>query len=83
MDKGNDKQKETDAFLHDPNSHIQNLYKISKILTIAVSWRPLTEISLKTKKEWPNKGNDKQEESDTLLHDTTSHTKFLYQITKP
>ena len=51
MDKGNDMQEETDAFLHDPNSHIQSLYKISKILTVDVSWRSLTEISLEIKKE--------------------------------
>ena len=34
------------------------------------------------KKNWTNKGNDKQEEADSLLHNTTSHTQHLYQISK-
>ena len=30
-----------------------------------------------------NKGNDKQEEADSLLHNTTSYTQHLYQISNP
>ena len=33
-------------------------------------------------KKWTNKGNDKQEDADSLLHNTTSHTQHLYQISK-
>ena len=29
-----------------------------------------------------NKGNDKQQEADSLSHNTTSHTQHLYQISK-
>ena len=29
-----------------------------------------------------NKGNDKQEEADSLLHNTTIYTQHLYQISK-
>ena len=28
--------------------------------------------------KWTNKGNDKQEEADSLLQNTTSHTQHLY-----
>ena len=32
--------------------------------------------------KWMNKQNDKHEDSDSLLHNTTtSHTKYLYGIT--
>ena len=34
------------------------------------------------KEKWTN-GNDKQEEADSLLHNTTSYTQHLYQISKP
>ena len=34
------------------------------------------------KEKWTNKGNDKQEETDSLLYNTTSHTQHLYQISK-
>ena len=29
-----------------------------------------------------NKGNDKQQEADSLLNNTTSYTQHLYQISK-
>ena len=34
------------------------------------------------REKWTNKGNDKQEEADSLLHNTTSHTQHLDQISK-
>ena len=34
------------------------------------------------KEKWTNKGNDKQEEADSLLHNTRCHTQHLYQISK-
>ena len=33
-------------------------------------------------RKWTNNGNDKQEEADSLLHNTTSYTEHLYQISK-
>ena len=46
------------------------------------SREPVTEILNGEKEKWTNKGNDKQEEADSLLHKTTSHTQHLYQISK-
>ena len=34
------------------------------------------------KKKWKNKGNDKNEDAHSLLYNTTSHIKCLYQISK-
>ena len=34
------------------------------------------------KEKWTNKGNDKHEDADYLLHNTTIHTKCLYKILK-
>ena len=34
------------------------------------------------KEKWTNKGNDKQQHADSLLHNTTIHTQYLYQISK-
>ena len=34
------------------------------------------------RKKWTNKGNDKQQHDDSLLHNITSHTQHLYQISK-
>ena len=42
----------------------------------------VTENLLGDKEKWTNNGNDKQEEADSLLHNTTSHTQHLYQISK-
>ena len=53
-----------------------------KILAKVVPKKSLTEILLERKKKWTNKENDKQEEADSLLHDTTSHTQCLYKISK-
>ena len=37
---------------------------------------------MERKAEWTNKWNDKQEDSDSLLHGTTSHNKNLYSISQ-
>ena len=34
------------------------------------------------KEKWTNKGNDKHEDIDSLLHNTKSHTQRLYKISK-
>ena len=58
---------------------IQNL----KTLALIESEKYVTENLLgDQKKKWTNKGNDKQQHADSLLHNTTSHTQHLYQISK-
>ena len=42
----------------------------------------MTEISIREKEKWINKGTDKQEMADSFLHNTTYHNKCLYQISK-
>ena len=37
----------------------------------------MTEIFIGEREKWTNKGNDKQQETDSLLHNTTSHTQHL------
>ena len=32
------------------------------------------------RKEWTNKENNKQEEADAYLHDTTNHIQLLYKL---
>ena len=57
---------------------IQNL----KTLALIEAEKSVTEIFIGEKEKWTNKGNDKQEEADSLLHNTTSYTQHLYQISK-
>ena len=40
----------------------------------------MTEISIREKEKWTNKGTDKQEMADSFLHNTTYHTQSLYKI---
>ena len=40
------------------------------------------EIFIAEREKLTNKRNDKQEEADSLLHNTTRHTQHLYQISK-
>ena len=49
---------------------IQNL----KILALIEAEKYMTEIFIGEKEKWTNKENDKQEEADSLLHNTTSYT---------
>ena len=37
---------------------------------------------MRKKEKWTNKEKDKPEDADSLLHNTTSHTQCLYQISK-
>ena len=57
---------------------IQNL----KTLSLIEAEKSVTEIFIGEKEKWTNKENDKQEEADSLLHNTTSYTQHLYQISK-
>ena len=42
----------------------------------------MTENLIGETEKWTNKGNDKQEEAGSLLHNTTRHTQRLYHISK-
>ena len=42
----------------------------------------VAENLLGEKEKWTNKGNDKQQQADSLLHNTTSHAQHLDQISK-
>ena len=42
----------------------------------------MTEIFVGEKEKKTNNGNDKQEEADSLLYNTTSYTQHLFQISK-
>ena len=42
----------------------------------------MTEIFIGEKEKLTNKGNDKLEEADSLLHNITSHAQQLQQISK-
>ena len=57
---------------------IQNL----KTLALIEAKKFVTENLLGDKEKWINKGNDKQQHAESLLHDTTSHTQHLYQVSK-
>ena len=57
---------------------IQNL----KTMALTKAKQFVTETMLGEKEKWRNKGNDKQQHAASLLHNTTSHTQHLYQISK-
>ena len=57
---------------------IQNL----KTLALIEAEEFVTENLLGEKEKWTNKGNDKQQHTDSLLHNTTSYTQHLYKISK-
>ena len=55
---------------------IQNL----KILALIAGEKSV--IDFYEKEKWTNKENDKHEDAHLLLHNITSHTQCLYQISK-
>ena len=57
---------------------IQNL----KTLAVTGAENSVTKSFIGEKEKWTNKGNDKQQHADSLLHNTASHTQHLYQISK-
>ena len=57
---------------------IQNL----KTLALIEAKKFVTENLFGEKEKWTNKGNDNQQHADSLLHNTTSYTQHLYQISK-
>ena len=52
-----------------------------KVYTKFEAKKSVTEIFIGEKEKWTNNGNDKQEEADSLLHNTTRY-QHLYQISK-
>ena len=56
---------------------IQNL----KTLAVIGAENSVTKSFIGEKEKWTYNGNDKQH-ADSLLHNTTSHTQHLYQISK-
>ena len=57
---------------------MQNL----KTLALIEAEKSVTEIFIGEEEKRTNKGNDKQEEADSLLHNTISYTQHLHQISK-
>ena len=57
---------------------VQNL----KVLGVVVPEKSVTKYFIGEKEKWANEGNDKHEDADSLLHNTSSHTQGLYQISK-
>ena len=57
---------------------IQNLKTLAQI----EAEKSVTEIFVREKEKWTNKGTDKQYVADSLLHSTTCHYQALYQISR-
>ena len=57
---------------------------IQNLTTLALigAEKLLRTILLERKKKWTNKGNDKHEDADSVLHITTNHTQCLGKISK-
>ena len=53
-----------------------------KTLALIEAEKSATENLTGEKEKWTNKGNDKHQEADSLLHNAISHTQHLYQISK-
>ena len=69
------------GFLLQGTLHLcQGLYKILKVLAQTAGEKSVTFMRKKTK--WTNKWNDKHEDADSLLHNTTSLFQCLYNLSK-
>ena len=62
--------------------HTQCVYENLRTLVLTEANKFITENVLGEKEKWTNKGNDKHQHADSLLHNTISHTQHLYQISK-
>ena len=60
----------------------QGVYKIWRLAVIRAE-NSVMKSFIGEKEKWTNKGNDKQQHADCLLHNTTTHTQHLYQISYP
>ena len=66
---------------HNILGHTQGVWQIWRLWLIEAE-KSVAENLIGEKEKWTNKGNGKQQEADSLLHITTSHTQHLYQISK-
>ena len=64
---------------HNILGHSQWVYKIWRLALIEAE-NFVTENLLGEKEKWTNKGNDKLQHAESLLHNTRSHNQHLYQI---
>ena len=46
------------------------------------SWEIFDDFFIVEKEKWPNKGNDKHEDADPFLHDTSGCPQCMYRISK-
>ena len=53
-----------------------------KILGAVVLEKSLKKNVIGEKEKWTNKGNDKHEDANSVLHDTSNCTQCLYKISK-
>ena len=53
-----------------------------KTLALTEAEKSVTENLIGEKEKWTSKGNGKQQETDSLLHNATRHTQHLHQISK-
>ena len=67
-----------------PTIYLATLKVYTKLKTLALieAEKSVTEIFIGEEEKWTNNGNEKQEQADSLLHNTTSYTQHLYQISK-
>ena len=60
-----------------------NVYKkFDDSLALIEAEKSVTQNLIAEKEKWTNNGNGKDQEADSLLHNATSHTHQLYQISK-
>ena len=87
MEKGNmeregkNKSQHFGFLPHNILCHSQGVWQIWRLRLIEAE-KSVAENLIGEKEKWTNKGNGKQQEADSLLHITTSHTQHLYQISK-
>ena len=61
---------------------IPNVYAKFQYPRWSSSWEIFDKIFFGVKEKWTNKGNDKYEDADSFLYDTSGRTQCLYQISK-
>ena len=64
--------------------HFSFLKMYTKLKTLAPigAEKSVTEISIREKEKWTNKGTEKQYVAVLLIHNTTHHYQALYQISE-
>ena len=77
--EGKNKSQHLDFLSHNILGHSQG--RNLKTLALIEAEKSVIEIYIGEKEKWTNNENDKQEEADSLLHNT-SNTQHLYKISK-